>query len=189
MRLRYLIIPAASLLALAACNNDAAPPAATDESAETAAADQTMPAETATPMTAQAFADAAAATDMTELEAAKLAQTMGKDKAVKDFAAMMIKDHTKASADLKAAAAKATPAVTPAGAMTAEQKADMAALKSAGDGFDKLYGAKMVAGHEKALEMLKGYAASGDNEALKDFAGKTAPVVSGHLDMARKLPQ
>jgi putative membrane protein len=147
----------------------------------------TMSGDASMPMTAQAFADAAAASDTFELESSRLAQKMGKSAAVKDFAAMMIKDHAKSTADLKAAASKASPAVTPAPKMTAEQQSDLDALKAATGNFDQVYAQKQVAAHEKALAMLQGYASGGDAASLKDFASKTAPVVSGHLDKARSL--
>lgn len=198
MRAFLPLSTAALALALAGCNsrtNDNATPSATEEAAADAmpadagATDAAMAGDATAPMTAQAFVDAAAASDMFELESSKLADKTSKDTNVRAFAAMMIKDHTKSSADLKAAAAKATPAVTVAPKLTAEQQADLDALKAAsGDAFDKLYGQKQAAGHEKALAMLQSYAASGDAPALKDFAGKTAPVVSGHLDRAKKLP-
>lgn len=143
-------------------------------------ADATMPAD------AQGFVDMASASDMYEIEAGKLAQQMGKAQSVKDFGAMMVKDHTKATSDLKAAAAKAD-GVTVNPKLSAKQQADLDALKNAGDNFDATYQQQQVAAHEMALSILQNYAQSGDNAALEDFAGKTAPVVEGHLAEARKL--
>ncbi|WP_188643730.1 DUF4142 domain-containing protein [Tsuneonella deserti] len=139
------------------------------------------------PTNAQGFVDQASASDMYEIEAGKLAQQTGKSQAVKDFGAMMVKDHTKSSADLKAAAGKAD-GVTVAPKLTAKQQSGLDALKSAGDNFDATYKQQQVAAHEQALSMLQGYAQGGDNGALKEFAAKTAPVVEGHLAQARKLP-
>jgi putative membrane protein len=189
----------AGVLLLAGCNSSTTPDDATASDAAGADTAATMPIDSptdgamagdaSTPTTAQAFADAAAASDTFELESSRLAQKMGKSAAVKDFAAMMIKDHTKSTADLKTAASKASPAVTPAPKMTAEQQSNLDALKSATGNFDQLYGQQQVAAHEKALAMLQGYASGGDTASLKDFASKTAPVVSGHLEHARSLPK
>lgn len=194
MRLTFALIPAAAL-ALSACNNRAETPAAEDTMATDMPADAEATADAgmsgagmASSTTAQGFADTASASDMFEIESSKLAQTMAKDAAVKDFAAMMVKDHTQSTADLKAAAAKADPAVTPAGRMTAAQQADLAALKGATTNFDALYAQKQVAAHSATLGVLQRYAESGDAAPLKAFAAKTAPVVSRHLDAARKLP-
>lgn len=186
MNTRFLFAGAAAL-ALAACGGEADEPIAEN----TVAADQEAlapdpSADAAMPADAQGFADKAAASDMYEIEAGKLAQSMGKSQGVKDFGAMMVKDHTKSSADLKAAAAKAD-GVTVAPKLSAKQQSDLDALKAAGDNFDATYKQQQVAAHEMTLSMLQGFAQSGDNAALKDFAGKTAPVVEGHLAQARKL--
>jgi putative membrane protein len=147
-----------------------------------------MNATAAAPMTAQAFADAASASDAYEIAASKLAETKAGSADVKTFAAQMVKDHTKSTADLKAAAAKAEGNPIPAGVMTSEQQANMTKLQGlTGADFDKEYVSQQVAAHENALAALQGYAAGGDSAPLKDFAGKTATVVEGHLDMAKKL--
>jgi putative membrane protein len=147
-----------------------------------------MNATMAAPMTAQAFADAASASDAYEIAASKLAETKAGSADVKTFAAQMVKDHTKSTADLKAAAAKAEGNPIPAGVMTSEQQANMTKLQGlSGNDFDKEYVSQQVVAHENALAALQGYAAGGDSAPLKDFAGKTATVVEGHLDMAKKL--
>lgn len=200
MRFALPLITAAALgTVLGGCNsrsNDTNTPSAAEQQTDamgpaggTGAADMGTgaAADATAPMTAQSFVDAAAASDMFEIESSKLAQKMGKSAKVKDFAAMMIKDHTKSSSELKSAAGKATPAVTVAPKLTAEQQSDLDELKGATANFDVMYAQKQAAAHEKALTMLQSYAASGDAAPLKDFAGKTAPVVSGHLEKARDL--
>jgi len=179
----HLLLAAAGALALTACgDNDTA---ATDAAAGTGATAAATPSPTA--MAAQAFVDTAAASDMYEVEAGKLAQEMGTSQAVKDFGAMMETDHTKSSSDLKAAAAQASGvAVNPQ--LTTRQQSDLEALRNAGDTFDSRYKLQQVAAHEAALSLLQTYAAGGDAASLKDFAGKTAPVVEGHLAKARELP-
>lgn len=185
---RHLILAAAATAALAACGSSNEE--TTADTATTADAGMTEPAapmaDPAMPTTAQAFVDAAAASDMYEVEAGKLAEQMGKSQSVKDFGAMMVADHTKSSADLKAAAASAS-GVTVNPALTAKHQADLDALKNAGDNFDATYKQQQVAAHQTALAMLQGYAQNGDNASLKDFAAKTAPVVEGHLGHARDL--
>ena len=198
MRLTLALTTAAAL-ALSACGSRSEAP--DGEGTAGAEAGATIPDEamgTATgamagdtaamPTTAQGFADAAAASDMFEIESSRLAQTMAKNQAVKDFASMLVTEHTKSTTELKAAAGKATPAVTPAPKMTPQQQSDLDALKNAGANFDTLYAQKQVPAHEKALALLQGYAANGDSEPLKAFATKTAPVVEKHLAAARKLP-
>lgn len=189
-----MLFPAAAALALAACggnDNAATGTDATATASDTAMADQaaTTPdpnAEAGMPTDAQGFVDKASASDMFEIEAGKLAQSMGKSQAVKDFGAMMVKDHTKSSADLKTAAASAK-GVTVAPKLSAMQQSNLDALKSAGDNFDATYKAQQIEAHEQALSLLQTYSRNGDTEALKGFASKVAPVVETHLAKARTL--
>lgn len=182
-------IAAVAALSLAACgsadNANAPDPLATDAGMpadfETDAA-----ADTALPTDAQGFVNAASASDLYEIEAGKLAQASGKSQAVKDFGKMMETDHTKSSAELKTAAEAGGVTVNPQ--LTAKQQADLDALKAAGDNFDSVYKAQQLAAHQQALSLLRSYASTGDQQALKDFAAKTAPVVETHLGHAEMLP-
>lgn len=197
---RNHLLAAVGLLALAACgsNNDADTAAVDNGTIENIAVDETaaadpsadanMMAPAALPATAQEFADMAAASDTYEIESSKLAETKAQDAKVKEFAAMLVKDHSKSTADLKTAAGAASPAITPAPALNAEQQANLDALKAAGAaGFDQLYLSQQVPAHEKALGMLQAYSAGGDVQPLKEFASKTAPVVQHHLEQARSM--
>lgn len=195
MRSPLLLLAAASLAVTGACKKSEPTTDTSDAAADAAVASidaagtgSATADSAAMAMSAQTFADKASASDMFEIESSKLAASMASSAAVKDFATMMIAGHTKSTAELKAAAAQATPAVSVAPHLDAQQQADLDALKGAGAGFDKLYAAKQVAGHQAALAMLKGYAASGDSASLKAFAAKAVPVVQGHLDRAQKLP-
>lgn len=193
--MRTAILLTAASLALAGCNSKSDTPvaeesmAAADES--TLAAGMAGSTDTGTAMAGsnQQFAEAVAASDMFELQSSELAQTKATSKAVKDFAAMMIADHAKSSAELKKAALAAAPAVTATPRLTAVQQADLDALRNAATDFDKLYAQKQVGAHEKAKALLSDFSATGAPGPLRDFASKTVTVVSGHLEHARKLPQ
>ncbi|MBB3911280.1 DUF4142 domain-containing protein [Sphingomonas desiccabilis] len=131
-------------------------------------------------LTAQSFANTMAASDTFEIESAKIAQDKATAPALKQFAAQMVKDHTASTAKLKTAAASAN--VTPAPALTAEQNANLEALRAAsGAEFDNVYKQQQVAAHQQALSALQGYAANGEAASLKTFASNTAKVVEGHL--------
>lgn len=193
--MRISLLLAAAPLALAACTpsgDNAGGDASTADTANTAAATDTAmsaPADASGGQDAtdpQGFVNAAAASDMFEIESAKLAQTMGKSEAVKDFAEMMERDHTKSTAELKAAAGTAN--VTPAPEMTAKQQSDLAALRAAGENFDTLYKQQQLAAHNQALALLRGQADDGTAASLKAFAAKTAPVVEQHLQHVQRLP-
>ena len=136
----------------------------------------------------QMFADTAGASDWFEVEAGKLAQENATSQALKDFGAMMVKGHTESTEKLKAAGAKATPAIAPNPALNAEQEANLAGLRAAtGANFDALYKTQQVAAHEKTLAAMKDYAANGDVPELKQFAADTSKVVQMHLDKIKAL--
>jgi putative membrane protein len=136
----------------------------------------------------QAFANAAAASDAFEIATSQLAKTSAKAPAVKTFASHMIEAHTASTASLKAAAASAKPAITPDPALTADQQQQLDALKGkTGADFDKAYADAQVAAHQKTLDTLKGYSASGDVPQLKALATKMIPTVTAHLNAAKGL--
>lgn len=193
---------AAFSVALGACgrNNEAANNAADNlttvnevgsiDNGAMPANDMNAAAPAATPLTAQAIADVASASDAYEIASSQLAQTKAQNAAVKSFAADMVKDHTKSTAELKEAAGKSDQKPTPAGAMNAEQQANLAKLQGlSGADFDKEYAAQQVDAHKKTLAALEAYRDGGDSTHLKAFARKTAPIVQHHLEMAQKLPQ
>lgn len=190
MRNTPFLFASVAALAVAACS-----PAADDTTIDTDTTETTAMADEMAPEPApaevapgpQGFVDQAAASDMYEVEAAKLAQQMGSAQAVKDFGAMMERDHTKSTADLKTAAGQVD-GVTVAPQMTAKQQSDLAALRDAGANFDSVYKQQQVAAHEAALRLMQTQAETGEAAPLKAFASKTAPVIEGHLGMARDLP-
>lgn len=136
----------------------------------------------------QAFVDAAASSDAFEIESSKLAEAQGSSAKVKSFAAQMVKAHTDSTAKLKTAASAATPPLTPAPLLNPTQQQALDALKAkSGAEFDTAYAQAQVDAHQKALDMLRAYSASGDVLSLKAFAGELVPVVTGHLNMAKGL--
>ena len=185
--MRLLLTAAAASLAIAsaACTKQSDDNVATDTTINTdmsvdnvALTDNMM-----APMAATDFASTIAASDMYEIAAGKLAQTMATNEACKKFGAMLVTDHTKSSAMLKIAAAGATPPVSLATTMPTELQAKLDALKAAkGAAFDTLFVEQQKDGHQKALDALKSYASSGDQASLKSFATDAAPVVQAHLD-------
>ena len=136
----------------------------------------------------QTFADTAAKSDAFEIAAAKLALTNASSAKVKAFANDMIKAHTASTAKVKAAAAQASPAITPDATLTGEQNDDLTELsKLKGADFDKAYIDGQIDAHDDALELMENFAKDGDVASLKTAAGEIAPIVKGHLDIAKAL--
>ena len=53
--------------------------------------------------------------------------------------------------------------------------------------FDHRYIVQQIAAHREADILMRGYAKSGDNRAVKEFAATTDRAVKMHLSMAEKL--
>lgn len=195
MKKHHLILGLAPALALAACggNDTTTNTVVTDNMtgmdmpADTNAADNVVAAD-AVASPGQKFANDVGASDWFEIEAGKLAQEKAHDQKLKDFGKLMVEHHTASTDKLKAAGAKVSPAITPSPALNTEQEANLEALRQADDAaFDALYKTQQVAAHEKALALVKGYAASGDVPELKKFAGEAEKVVQAHLTKIKGL--
>lgn len=133
--------------------------------------------------TADSYVTKAGAGDLFEKTSSQLILRTTKDAKVRSFATMMVQDHGKSTAMVKAAAAKSKVKLAPP-QMTPAQQARIAALtKAMGDARDRLYWEQQKAAHAEALALHQGYAASGTSEPLKTAAAKIVPVVKHHMDM------
>lgn len=166
--------------------NDTSTAVAVNNSAMAPVDEPTMSAPTAS--AGQTFANAAAASDAFEIETSRLALANANSTAIKTFAQKMVDGHTASTEKLKAAASSGTPAITPDPTLTAEQRAQVDGMKVLkGAAFDQAYVTAQRDGHQKTLDTLKAYAASGDVPALKSFAAGLVPTVTAHLNMAKSL--
>lgn len=137
---------------------------------------------------AQTFVNTAAASDAFEIASSKLALDNASSASVKKFANQMITAHEGSTAKLKKTTAGLSPALTPDPTLTADQQSKLDDMKGKkGADFDAAYIAAQQGGHQATLDALKGYAASGDVPALKDFASGLVPTVTAHLNMAKAL--
>jgi putative membrane protein len=144
-------------------------------------ADANMAAGAAMPTDAAGFANAVAASDMFEIESARLAAAQASSADITSFASTLETDHTTSTADLKAAAQESGLTVSPA--LDAEKQGMLDSLRAAkGEDFDRLFVDQQTTAHQKALSLLQNYSSAGDNAALKGFATKATAVVQGHLD-------
>jgi len=139
-----------------------------------------------TPST-QDFVTQAAQSDMFELQSSKMALNSA-DPATKDFAQQMIADHTKTTAELKAAVGKGQAHATLPTDMSSTQQSMMAKLKDLrGPDFDKQYHIDQVTAHKDAVSLFQRYAQGGADAGLKQWAATTAPALERHLQMAQNL--
>ncbi|HWA88541.1 MAG TPA: DUF4142 domain-containing protein [Rhizomicrobium sp.] len=136
----------------------------------------------------QGFVNAAAVSDMYEVEAGKIALQRSSDAGVKAFAQKMVDAHTTTTNELKAILTKIHATVTTPATLDDRHQGMIDELRGAKDAdFDGRYIAQQVDAHNEALALMQGYAKDGDTKEVKTFANKTSKVVQMHLNMANKL--
>jgi putative membrane protein len=190
---RALLVGACAALALAACQKQSANVAATSDTA--AASDATAaPASDAAvaspaPPSASDFVAKAAASDMYEIQAAKIAEKRSKNADIISFAKKMVTDHTQSTEMVKKAVADAGRTdLKPPAELPADKKAMIDALNGASAAnFDKTYLDQQTMAHQDALALMTAESQSGDVPQLKDAAAKILPVVQMHVDMLAKM--
>jgi putative membrane protein len=123
---------------------------------------------------------------MAEVDLGKLAQEKASDPGVKDFAAMMVKDHSAANEQLESLASSKNIKL-PSGPGTSADAERLKLKALSGAHFDKDYVANQVKAHKATVEMLQKEIASGQDADAKAFAQKVLPTVQAHLSAAQKL--
>jgi putative membrane protein len=119
-----------------------------------------------------------------EIDAGKLAEEKAKNPAVKQFGAMMAKDH--AEANEKAGAVAKVLDVDPPDSADMMHKAGYLKLKVLqGDTFDTSYINDMVQDHEKDVKEFEKAAGGADQAAT--YAKEMLPKLKAHLEEAKKL--
>jgi putative membrane protein len=138
-------------------------------------------------MTDQQFIDMAAQTDMVEANLGQLAQTAAASQQVKDYAQMLVTDHTADFGQLHSLAQQASLTV-PDAIDAAHDKAMIDPFqKLKGEAFDRKYVQEMIAGHTKAIAIYKKEAADAQSSAVKSYAEQTLPTLEKHLSGAKDL--
>lgn len=134
----------------------------------------------------QEFVNLAAQTDMTEAHFGQLAQDQSSSQKVKDYAQMLVTDHTNDYNQLTAVAKKAGLNVpTGIDAMHNRMIAPFEKLKGAA--FDRRFAREMVMGHEKAIAAYKKEASDGQNADLKAYAQQDIATLEKHKSGAEDL--
>ncbi len=132
------------------------------------------------------FAVKAANGGMMEVQLGEYASEKASDKSVKDFGAMLSKDHTKANGELKALATSkniALPATV--GQDMTDKMNDL--MKKTGKDFDKDYMNAMVKDHKDDIDMFQKVADDSKDTDMKAFASKTLPTLKKHLSAAEAI--
>ena len=171
----------ASMMTFSACNNNKA-----EDSKEVAEEQNEEKLDDTKLEDDSKFALAAADGGMVEVKLAQLAEANGSSKAVKDFAADMIKDHTKANDELKALAQQKNISL-PMSLSDDKQKDYDDMAKKKGKDFDQAYAAYMVDDHQEDVSEFEKAAKDCKDADLKAWAAGKVPTLQHHLEMAKKM--
>jgi len=123
---------------------------------------------------------------MMEVQPGRLAQTHATNPRVKDFGAMMVKDHGEGMEKLKRLAARKH-VVLPDSVSTHQQK-EINDLRKRKDGnFDKTYVQLMIADHRSDIHEFEKEAGQAMDSSTRLFAGSSLQMLRRHLDSANNL--
>ncbi|MES2456888.1 MAG: DUF4142 domain-containing protein [Bacteroidota bacterium] len=136
------------------------------------------------------FINLAALAGKKEMELGAIAQQRAQSSEVKTFAKMIVDDHNKADADLKALATSAQVTISLESDTLRPDQDYAAAAKQLGalatDKFDRAYLVTMLEDHRKAVALFDLGTRSKDPK-VKAYAEKYLPRMRAHLDAVQKL--
>jgi putative membrane protein len=143
------------------------------------------------PRGVERFINDVVAGNTAEIELSRIASERATNPEVKQFAQMMVRDHTTAGNELKQVL---TPHNMQVRDVMDEKHRDMAQElgRKNGTEFDHEYMAAMVEDHKQMEDLLEGRANETPNNqplenAVNQFAAKTLPVVKHHLELSEQL--
>ena len=132
----------------------------------------------------QKFIKEAIQGDIAEIDVGKLAQEKGQSDAVKQYGAMLVKDHGEHKAKAEEVASQL--GVTPPTGSSVGSKATYAKLKVlSGTTFDRSFAKAMVKDHQEDIKEFK--KESSQNDAAGKLAKESLPTLQKHLEAAQSL--
>ena len=156
--------------------------AVTADTSHTGSSTHSSPPDSSTVM----FMTKAASGGIMEVQLGQLAQQQAVSQRVKDFGAMMVRDHGKANDELKSLASAKN--VSLSDSLTSEHKRHVTNLQNKkGTAFDKAYMSMMVQDHQKDIQEFEKASNNLSDGEVKAFATRTLPVLKTHLDSATAI--
>lgn len=190
-KLSFIVAAGLAVFAFQACNDgstDAVESANESNEVKLDSAENTGNANTAMPVSEEdtKFAVEAASGGMMEVQLGELAQQKASSQRVKDFGAMMVRDHSKANDELKSLAGMKNVTLPPAPGEDHMDHIKKLSEKS-GKEFDKDYMKMMVDDHQDDIDAFEKASNNAKDADVKAFAAKTLPVLRAHLDSAKAV--
>lgn len=138
--------------------------------------------------TAASFAQLAASSGLFEVESGRLAMDKAANESVREFARMMVQDHTASNQRLTTLANAHGITVSP---MPSGKQQQMLTQNRglSGNEFDRQYLADQVVGHQETLRIYEQATAAADPgmTPFREFATQSLPMLRQHLQMAQSL--
>lgn len=138
---------------------------------------------------AKDFFETAASANQFEIDSSKLALEKATSPALKQYAQMMVKDHTKAGEELQALAKKKNVTLKTELLKRHQMMLDDLKDEAAGQEFDEEYRDKMITSHKEAVSLFDEAARDSKDPDVRAFAAKTLPKLQMHGGAAKKLPE
>jgi len=146
-----------------------------------------MPASSdSTGFTDQGFVTGVGQAGMTEVESGEYTQSKSSNAGVKDFGAMMVRQHTELGHQLEKLAKKQG-FTFPTGVGADNQQMLDALAPLSGGAFDTLYVNDMVSAHQGAVSLFEQATKDAKDRELRDWAKRTLPEIKMHLRKAEEL--
>jgi putative membrane protein len=132
------------------------------------------------------FASIATNNGLNEVNISKMAQEKTINPRVKNFAIMLVNDHSKFDNELTTIAKDKKITLPALPGMAEMQQANRLAMKQGTD-FDRAYVDAMIADQKKAIALYENGAKDCKDPDLKSFAAKTLTILKMHLDSAQAV--
>jgi putative membrane protein len=184
IRNNLLFLAVVGLISVGCSNNKAATPDSSSTQPSSSSAATPNSSTNANPD--QKFVEDAAKGNRAEVELGKMVATKAKDPAVKQFAQMMVKDHTEALNQLQKLAQSKNitlPDGLPSDAQDLQQKLSSDQVKQ----LEKDYMSGMVEDHQKDVQEFQDASQNLKDPDLKQWAGTMLPKLQQHLAKAQAV--
>jgi putative membrane protein len=126
-----------------------------------------------------------------EVELGRLAQQRATHADVKEFAAMMVRDHQMAADELRPIAARVNTGRETAGSGDHTEHRDLMEdlAELSGREFDRKYMEEMIDDHEKGVRELERRAENAADADVKQWASRTLPKMRERLERAKSVKE
>jgi len=137
----------------------------------------------------KSFVDQAAMVNMLEIDAAQAAKKNAKSSAYREYADMIVTDHTNMRHDLERIIVKLSGVTLPS-KLDADDEQKLKRMESeSGVQFERSYRQSQIDGHQKALKLFQDFVNGSSRDAdLKSWAQASIPILQKHLQRAEDLP-